>query len=128
MIHVDSANIVVVMFVDHVNKVHGLLVEPKQAEPFFEINMFIFNFFNQGRKEQFHLLLEIEEFGDFGVRVLAYDVFKLTPHHLLTLFMEECALTFAGQPVLANESRFSAICVDADHLAGIAINTLWTAF
>ena len=29
LVHVDSANIVVVMFVDHVDKIHGFLVEPK---------------------------------------------------------------------------------------------------
>ena len=41
--------------------------------------------------------------------------------------MEEGALAVGGQAMLADEGRLSAVGVDADHLAGVAVDALRAA-
>ena len=43
LVHVDSADVVIILFVDEVDKIHGLVVETEQADPFFEIHVFVFD-------------------------------------------------------------------------------------
>jgi hypothetical protein len=39
--------------------------------------------------------------------------------------MEEGTFAFGGEPMLADESWLAALRVDADHMALIAVYTLW---
>jgi hypothetical protein len=57
LVHVNSRDVIVVLLVDKVDKVHRLRIEPKQSYPFLEIHMFFLNLFDDGRKQIFHLLL-----------------------------------------------------------------------
>jgi len=45
LIHIDSTDVVVLVVVDHVDKVHRLLVEPEETQPFLEVHMLIFHLF-----------------------------------------------------------------------------------
>lgn len=38
--------------------------------------------------------------------------------------MEEGTLTFGGEALLADEGGFSAVCVDADHKALVAVDAV----
>ena len=75
MVHEHSADVVVFLVVDHVDEVHGVLVEAEQAQPLLEVGLFIFDSFHEIVEEGFHLFLEGEHLGDLGVRILADDVF-----------------------------------------------------
>lgn len=45
--NINSRNIVIVVFIDHIDEMHGLSAETEVTDPFFEIMMLIFNFFYQ---------------------------------------------------------------------------------
>ena len=50
LVHVDSGDVVVVLFVDKVDEVHGFVVEAEETDPLFEVEVFVFDFFDDGRK------------------------------------------------------------------------------
>lgn len=47
LMNINSRNIVIVVFIDHIDEMHGLSAETEVTDPFFEIMMLIFNFFYQ---------------------------------------------------------------------------------
>lgn len=77
--NINSRNIVIVVFIDHIDEMHGLSAETEVTDPFFKIMMLIFNFFYQWCEKNLHLLLHHEHLRNFGVGVLADDVFELSP-------------------------------------------------
>lgn len=74
MVHIDSTDVVVVLFVDEIDEIHGLVIEAEQTYPLFEIHVLVLDLFYKGTEESLHLLLEHEHFGDLCVGVLANDV------------------------------------------------------
>ena len=88
MIHVDPRDVIVAVLVNHVNKVHGLMIKAKQTDPFFKCHVLFFHFSNQPREQGLHLFLQHEHLRDFGVGVLADNVLELTPKHLFAFVVE----------------------------------------
>ena len=104
------------------------MVETEEADPFFEIHVLIFDFFDDGRKHSFHFFLKHEHLRYFSVRILAYNVLELCPLHFLTFVVEQSTLTFGCQTLLADESWFSAVGIDTDHVAFVAIDAVGAVF
>ena len=132
LVHVDSGDVVVVLFVDKVDEVHGFVVEAEETDPLFEVEVFVFDFFDDGRKQILHLFLQHEHFWDLRVGVLADDVLQLGPLHFLALVVEQCAFALCGEALFTDEGGFSAVGVDADHVALVSVDTVgavldWTA-
>ena len=75
LVHVDSWDVVIVLLVNHINKVHSFRVEAKQADPFFEIEVFLFHLLYKSWKDILHLLLQHKQLGYFSVGILANYVF-----------------------------------------------------
>lgn len=124
MVHVYTRDVVIAVVVDHVDEVHGLLVEAEQPNPFLEIHVFFLDLFDEAGKEALHLLLEGKEFGDFGVGILADDIFEFRPEHLVAFLVEEGALTVGDKSVLTDKGWLAALRVDADHVAAVAVDAL----
>lgn len=114
------------MLVDHVDEVHGFRVEAEQTHPSLEIEMLLLHFFNQGRENILHLLLQHKQLGNLGVGVLANDVFELGPLHLLALLVKKGAFALRGDALFADKGRFSAARVYTDHHTAIAVDTVRT--
>ena len=74
MVHVDPTDIIVVLFIDQVDKIHGFMVEAKEAYPFLEVHVFLFDLFDDGRKHRLHLFLKHEHFWDFCVGIFTDNV------------------------------------------------------
>ena len=115
------------MVVDHVDEVHGFLIETEQAQPFLEVHMLVLHLFDEVGEKDFHFLLKVEQFWDFDIRVLADNILEFGPLHLFAFLVEECTLAVGVQAVLADEGRLSAVGVDADHVAGVAVYALGAA-
>jgi hypothetical protein len=115
------------VIVDHVDKVHGISIEAKVADPFFEAVMLIFHLFDKTGEEVLHILLHHEHLRDLCVGILADDVLQLTPLHLFAFVVEERAFAFCVEALLADEGRLSALGVDADHEALVSVDALWAA-
>jgi len=103
------------LFVDEIDKIHGLVIEAKEADPFFEVQVLIFHFLDDGGEHRLHLFLKHKHLWNFSVGVLANDVFKFCPLHFLALIVEEGTFAFCGQTLLTNEGRFPAVCVYTNH-------------
>ena len=128
LVHVDSTDVVIILFIDKVDKGHGLMVETKEADPFFKIHVLIFDLFDDGREHGFHFFLEHEHLRYFCVGILANNVLELCPLHFLAFIVEQSTLTFGCQALLADEGRFSAVGVDADHVALVTIDAVGAVF
>lgn len=128
MVHVDSRDVVVVVLVDHVDEIHSLGVEAKKTDPFFEVEMFLLDFFNKCGKDIFHLFLQNKQLRNFCIRILTDDVLQLRPLHFLALIMKQSTFTLRGEALLTDEGRFSAVGVNAYHETAIAVDTVWTIF
>lgn len=126
MVHVHSGDVVVILFVDEVDEVHCFGVETKQSDPLFEMHMFFLHLLDNRREQVFHLFLQLVHFWYLCVGVLADNVLQLRPLHFFTFVVEERTLALGNQTLLANESWFAAICIDADHVALVPVYTVGT--
>jgi len=70
--------------------------------------------------------LQNKELGDFSIRVLTDDVLELGPLHFLTLLVKESTLTLGRDTLFTDKGRFSAVRVDTNHNAAIAVDTIRT--
>ena len=88
LIHINSWNVIVVLFVDEVDEVHGLVVETKETNPLFKVQVLFLHFFDDWRKQVLQLFLQLEHLRDLGIGVFTNYVFQLRPLHLLTFVVE----------------------------------------
>lgn len=115
------------MFIDHVDEVDGVAVEAEVADPFLETMMLLLHLPDKTCEEVLHFLLHHEHLRDLGVGILADDVLKLAPFHLLAFVMEEGALALGVEAILADEGRLPALRVYADLEALVAVDALGAA-
>jgi hypothetical protein len=125
-VSVDTGYIIVVALIDKVNKIHCFLGIAIEHHPFLEIHVFLLHLFYHVGEESLHLLLERIKLGEFCVRIIANYILKLSPCHLLAVLVEQAATVLLTGSSLADKARLATIGVNADELALVAINTLWS--
>jgi hypothetical protein len=88
---IGSTDVIVVALVEKIDEVHCFLGVAIEVDPFLEVEVLLFDLFDQRREEVLHFFLERVKLRHLAVLVFADNVLQLQPCHLLAIFVEQPA-------------------------------------